>query len=965
MKQPLRWMRSAAAALVAAFTLSAIAVPQAALAGTTGTITGTVTDAQTGAPLANVHVTAASPSQTESATTNGAGFYSLQTLTPDTYTVSFQAPGYNPSSEPGITAQQDFVYRLDVKLTKEIKTIAKVTSRAAGNLVKPYTGTDVYNVSGAQLNAATGGDNLHRTIYEYLNTVPGVTPIGGSYPAEPSIRGGYDVDNGYELEGIPITERMTGYFTTNLTDLGISNVEVFTGGLSAANSGNGMGVINSVIKTGRYPAFGSFAAGLTTGDFNHYLRAEYGGATPNQKFSYYFGFDAANSQNQFNNGEVSFPIYTIGISSGNPGYIATRDFEANFHYRPSQKDDIQFFYQNSLFDDKVTYNLFSGTSAAPLLALEPCAGAAADPNTTSGAAGGTAPNGQTCPDGLYFKSIPNGSGNYLGHYSGIGKIQWNHIIDPHSSLALRLAENFNQYIFDQPITDNNDPHYNDPNGGTLVDSGCPQYPYAAGTPLQESNGSECTFDYGDYYQNRYANDYYLSLEYNNTPTANTQFQLGVGQEYDNQKRDVRYLNHFNNPNNDNVNWRCLGLTFSYSCLNAYTDIPTHVPYVYAQGSVNVGKFTFSPGLRYSMISYGVPKEFGGAVTSSFLAPSLSGTYRMGLGDVLRFSYGTSAQFIGTEFVYRLGSSTYNPQKNGPGAYQPQLNHTIDLMLEHQFNNNTSLRFGPYYRVTNNYLGTFYPITGYKPSGAPILGPGELQNGLHIRALGAELGLTHENRDPVGVSYWLSASYNNYWTQMSEYIGTYGAGGGQVAFVSSPLSPYFTSKGIYVRGYQTPLIAATLTTDLHANGYHLLPVLYYAYGNFFNTGGCAPGGVVTGLGQTPVSCTSGSATKNGAPVQMPTQIAPGYFYANVSFLKELGSHYVAGVRVSNLTNNLHGAEPCYGWHDPFTDANLPANVSTGCLGQNGPQSNYYGPTGYIYQNVSQSPRNVEFFLNYNF
>jgi hypothetical protein len=368
MKQHLRWMRSAAAALVAAFTLSAIAVPQAALAGTTGTITGTVTDAQTGAPLANVHVTAASPSQTESATTNGAGFYSLQTLTPDTYTVSFQAPGYNPSSEPGITAQQDFVYRLDVKLTKEIKTIAKVTSRAAGNLVKPYTGTDVYNVSGAQLNAATGGDNLHRTIYEYLNTVPGVTPIGGSYPAEPSIRGGYDVDNGYELEGIPITERMTGYFTTNLTDLGISNVEVFTGGLSAANSGNGMGVINSVIKTGRYPAFGSFAAGLTTGDFNHYLRAEYGGATPNQKFSYYFGFDAANSQNQFNNGEVSFPIYTIGISSGNPGYIATRDFEANFHYRPSQKDDIQFFYQNSLFDDKVTYNLFSGTSAAPLLA---------------------------------------------------------------------------------------------------------------------------------------------------------------------------------------------------------------------------------------------------------------------------------------------------------------------------------------------------------------------------------------------------------------------------------------------------------------------------------------------------------------------------------------------------------------------------------------------------------------------
>lgn len=938
-----------------------------ALAGTTGTISGIVRDAASGAPIANAHVTAASLSQTESTNTNASGFFALQALTPDTYTVSFQAEGYNANSNPGVTVQQDQTNRLDVSMTKALKTIASLTTRAAGNLVKPYTGTDVYNVSGAQLNAATGGDNLHRTIYEYLNTVPGVTPIGGAYPAEPSIRGGYDVDNGYELEGIPITERMTGYFTTNLTDLGISNVEVFTGGLSAANSGNGMGVINSVIKTGTYPAFGNFAAGVTAGDFNHYMRAEYGGATPNHKFSYYVGFDSANSQNQFNNGDVSFPIYTIGISSSNPAYIQTRDLEGNFHYRPSQHDDIQFFYQNSLFDGKVDYNLYSGTSSAPLLKLEPCPGAGPDPNTYSGGTGGTAPNGQTCPDGLYFAGLQNGQGNYIGHYSGIGKIQWNHIIDAHSSLALRFAENFNQYIFNQPITDVNLAAYNTAGGGTRVDSGCPQYPYAAGSPLQESNGSECTFDFGDYYQNRYGNDYYASLEYSNTVSENAQFQFGIGQEYDNQKRDVRYLNLFNNPDpNSQVAGTCLGLTFSYSCMNSYTDIPTHVPYVYLQGSFNLGKFTFSPGVRYSQISYGVPKAFGGSVKSSFTAPSLSGTYRMGLNDVLRFSYGTSAQFIGTEFVYRLGSSTYNPLANGPGAYQPQLNHTIDLMLEHQINNNTSIRFGPYYRATDNYLGSFQTITGYKANGAPILGAPQLQNGLHIRALGAEFGLNHVDHRSEGLSYWLAASYNNYWTQMSEYIGTFGGRGGQVSFVSTPLSPYFTGKGMYVRGYETPLLATTLTADLHSNGYHLLPVVYYAYGNFFNTGGCAPGGVVTGFGQTPTSCTSGSAMPNGTPpVLVPTQIAPGYFMANASFLKEIGPHYVAGVRMTNIMNNLHGSEPCYAWHDGVTDANLPSNMSSGCIGLNGPQSNYYGPTGYIYQNVSQNPRAVEFFFNYNF
>ncbi len=669
-------------------------------AGTTGTIAGVVRESQSGAPVANVHVTAASPSQTESTTTNASGFYSLQALTPDTYTVSFQVSGYNPSSQPGITVQQDLVYKLDVRLAKELRTIANVTSRAAGNLVKPYEGTDVYNVSGSQLNAATGGDNLHRTIYEYLATVPGVTPIAGGFPAEPSIRGGYDVDNGYELDGIPITERMTGYFTTNLTDLGIGNVEVYTGGLSAQNAGNGLGVINSVIKTGSYPAFGSFAAGFTSPDFNHYARAEYGGASVDKRFSYYLAYDGANSQNDLNFGKAAFTLPQMGISSSNPGYIYTRDVIGNFHYRFNQNNDIQVLYQNSLFNESVNYALYSGTTFAPLLRLLPCPGAVPS-NTTpsfagsvSGAAGGVAPNGQTCPAGLYFGALQNGAGNFLGHYSGIGKIQWNHVLDNHSSFALRLAENFNQYIFDQPLTDPNDPANGSP--GT----GCPSYPYAAGSPLQttggaDGTGSECTYDLGDYYQNRYGNDYYLQLDYTNTPNENLTIKAGAGQEYDNQKRDVRYLNLYNNPNNANV--PCGGATFSYSCQNSYTDIPIHAPYVYAQASMNFRKWTIEPGLRYSRISYAIPAQPnftsakqpngvpGGTASTDFIAPSLLGTYRFDPNDVARFSYSTTGQFIGTEFVYRLGSCTYNPFCINPTtgqtpSYKPQVNTRLRLAM---------------------------------------------------------------------------------------------------------------------------------------------------------------------------------------------------------------------------------------------------------------------------------------------
>ena len=960
---------------------AALIAPRAALAGTTGTIAGVVTDAASGTPIANVRVTASSPSQTESTTSNATGFYSLQALIPDTYTVSFQLEGYQPSSQPGTNVQQDLVSKLDVKLTKALKTIATVVARGAGNLVKPYEGTDVYNVSGAQLNAATGGDGLHHTIYEYLDTVPGVTPIGGGYPAEPSIRGGYDVDNGYELDGIPITERMTGFFTTNLTDLGIGNVEVYTGGLSAQNAGNGVGVINSVIKTGSYPSFGSFSVGVTGRDFNHFMRAEYGTATPNRRWSIYMGFDAANSQNDFNNGNVSFSLPQVGISSGNPGYIETRDVVLNMHYRPNTKDDIQFFYQNSLFNDGVNYALYSGTRAAPLLSLQPCPGAVASNTSASGATGGTAPNGQVCPDGLYFGALQNGAGNFLGHYSGIGKIQWNHILSSQSSFALRLAENYNGYIFNQELTDPNLPSLVQPYG----DTGCPVYPYAAGSPLQEDGGGgQCTMDLGDYYQNRYGNDYYLQFDYTNTPNENLTFKAGAGQEYDNQTRDVRYLNLFNNPNGTTAG-TCGGATFSYSCRNAFTDIPVHVPYLYAQASMNIGKFTIQPGLRYSRASYAIPAQPlmtgpfqpngipGGTVSTGFLAPSILGTYRIKPNDVIRYSYSTTGQFIGTEFVYRLGSTTYNPfyipadANNKPlpsTSIKPQVNTSFDMQWEHQFDSDTSLKIGPYYRFSNNYLDIYSPLINTPGPGiAPKYGAPIVANNLKIRSFGVEAGLAHEDKRPIGASYWLGASLNNYWTQVSAF--------GQVAFINFPIADFFRSQGVYVRSPYVPPLAATITADLHANGFHLIPDAYWTYGNFYNTGGCLryTGGVLDTYNQyyRPASCT-GSAATNGhtqPPVMTPEGHGMGYWKLNLTLAKDFSKSMTGGIRVLNATNNLHdwdGATiPCFNPQDP----NLPTGFGSGCFSNNGPTSGTNAPVGYIYQNQTESPRTYEFFLNFHF
>ena len=80
---------------------------------------------------------------------------------------------------------------------------------------------------------------------------------------------------------------------------------------------------------------------------------------------------------------------------------------------------------------------------------------------------------------------------------------------------------------------------------------------------------------------------------------------------------------------------------------------------------------------------------------------------------------------------------------------------------------------------------------------------------------------------------------------------------------------------------------------------------------------------------------------------------GYWYVNTTIAKDMGKRYTVGIRISNVTNNQHGATPC------FSDG-------TGCFPFNGPQSHYTStPNTYVYQPVTQDPRRIEGFVNIHF
>jgi hypothetical protein len=286
-----------------------------------------------------------------------------------------------------------------------------------------------------------------------------------------------------------------------------------------------------------------------------------------------------------------------------------------------------------------------------------------------------------------------------------------------------------------------------------------------------------------------------------------------------------------------------------------------------------------------------------------------------------------------------------------------------MQFEHQFDPNTSIKVGPYFRTSDNYLAQFSPLIGLSPGGAPKYGSLQVANNLKIRDFGIELGLSHENRKDTGISYWLSGSYSNYWTQITGF--------GQVAFINFPLSQYFLNQGVFVRSSLVPPFGGTLVADVHSHGTHFIPDIYYTFGNFYNLGGCEARDSTTGAVlpynqySRPVGCTTNAATfkKTLNPVLAPEAQGMGYWKVNVTLLKDINPHYSIGLHVTNLTDNEHdwssSTTPCY------NPASRPDGLGTGCFSNNGPTSGTVAPVGYIYQNLTTDPTRYEFFLNYKF
>jgi hypothetical protein len=277
-----------------------------ALAGVTGNIAGIVKN-QSGAPVAGVTVQAVAPSQTATVSTDAGGHFVLLGLNPDTYTLNLTKSGYQSVSYPGIVVFADQTQQETFTLQPALRTIARVTATSAASLVKPGVSGDLYSVTASQISAAgaaNGGGNLN-TAYSAISSVPGLVAgtFGMGWNQAVVVRGANPWFTGYEYDGIPVNRAFDNYNSSTESNLGLQQLEVYTGGGPSSIASNGVsGFINQVIKTGTYPGYGSINGGIGSNPFYHQLGMEAGGSTPDRNFSYYVGLNAYNqTYNYFNN----------------------------------------------------------------------------------------------------------------------------------------------------------------------------------------------------------------------------------------------------------------------------------------------------------------------------------------------------------------------------------------------------------------------------------------------------------------------------------------------------------------------------------------------------------------------------------------------------------------------------------------------------------------------------------------
>jgi hypothetical protein len=220
---------------------------------TKGSIGGTVADT-TGAAIPGAKISVTGPTGIRTEVTDQNGVFRVDNLTPGTYTVRVEQPGFQAAVANNVTVFVGREASLNLKLTPgDVSATVDVTS----------------DVGIDQQSTATG-QNLNDELFQNIPVQRSVSSLFYLSPAasdgigggrdNPSIAGGSALDNLYIADGVNITNsafggvgtfsRSYGSLGTGITTAFIKEVQVKTGGFEPQYGQSEGGIINIITQSG-------------------------------------------------------------------------------------------------------------------------------------------------------------------------------------------------------------------------------------------------------------------------------------------------------------------------------------------------------------------------------------------------------------------------------------------------------------------------------------------------------------------------------------------------------------------------------------------------------------------------------------------------------------------------------------------------------------------------------------------
>ena len=224
-------------------------------AGTTGKLSGRVTNKETGEPLIGANVMV--EGTVLGAATDTEGNYFILQIPPGTYKVRFTMIGYQTIVMNDVRVRVDLTTTLDGKLSESAVGLEEVVVQADRPMIQTDVTYSQANISSEEVEMLPVEE-----FEDVLALQAGVVSMGG----EIHVRGGRGGEISYMVDGITVTDPYNSGMAVEIENNAIQELQFISGTFNAEYGQAMSGIVNIVTKDGDYAKYSGSVSG-NLGDY--------------------------------------------------------------------------------------------------------------------------------------------------------------------------------------------------------------------------------------------------------------------------------------------------------------------------------------------------------------------------------------------------------------------------------------------------------------------------------------------------------------------------------------------------------------------------------------------------------------------------------------------------------------------------------------------------------------------------